>query len=175
MFCKKIQLQIPFNEWVIKHHMSYSNLVNSAGGGCKLCRLFKAILLEQYSIALSCSLGEAKRFHFQVDNEDSSGEADRQQFFVEPYHEELDTRTAPFEEGLKSLLFLRHTDEDDDPLKEVCPQVSVRLSSGSCKVEKGIINLTLIIQMHGQRTRLFQVLWGKKPMRTQISRLPNNG
>ena len=39
---------------------------------------------------------------------------------VEPHHKELDTRSAPFEEGLKSLLFLRHTDEDDDPLMEVC-------------------------------------------------------
>ena len=147
LYCKKIELQNPSEEWVIKHHTSYSDLANSAGEGCKLCRLFKTLMLEQYSIALACSLDEAEGFHLQVDNEDRSEGAERRHFFVEPHHEELDTTSAPFEEGLKSLLFLRRTEEDTDPLKEVCPQVSVCVSSGSYVVGKATIISKLILEL----------------------------
>jgi hypothetical protein len=135
-FCEDIRSQDPRKGWLLKHYPSYSDLANSVDKGCKLCRVFKTILLEQYSAKLACSLEEAEKFHLRADDENLSKEEDqREQFFVKPWHENLDTRSAPFEHGLKSLLFVRWRDESKNPLERVFPYVSVSVSSGSCAAE----------------------------------------
>jgi hypothetical protein len=85
-FCKYcLRLAIPdpdVDRTGFWHHSSFSDLAKSADSGCKLCALFRTVVLEYTAQRFSTSLDGAIRHHEELDLADRSKLQGRSAFIV---------------------------------------------------------------------------------------------
>lgn len=151
MICTKCSslsqaLKNPTWNYSIEHYSSFVELDYSAKTGCKLCKLFRTVLLEYYSHSFCKTIEEAESYHRSLDSEadwedcpeadpsltsDSDSTSDIREpeptsFFVEPAVQDIDWDSVKLwhrrKLGLHGIRYVRKTlGEDSLPLGKVYP------------------------------------------------------
>lgn len=130
--CRKIQIKSTESYWSLQHHLTFGDLTESADGGCELCVLLRATLLNYYAERLGGSASTAENLHRELDTADiGQAETDRRVFYVELRTIDVDERFAPCATGAYGLAFLRKIPGDDyNPVEDVWPFVEFSAQSG---------------------------------------------
>ena len=138
--CSALPIQDPSFNGSVQHCPTFTELDKSVQNGCHICKLFKRVLLEYYTHGLSSSVKEVEYYQRQLDQEperrddenlnpqEKKPEQDLRPtaFFVKFCHLEIDSNFAPYDRGLRGILYLRkHPGEDSFPVNHIYPFLEV--------------------------------------------------
>jgi hypothetical protein len=119
---------------VFRSSQTYSDLAISANQGCEFCAVAHIAVLDAHSQELLLPVEDVVHLHLEQDRLESwRTEKGRSRFVLIPVRADLDTRIAPFSEGIIGILYRRVLPSGDayDVVESVHSFISVSAVEGT--------------------------------------------
>lgn len=115
----------------VEHHTTYYGLALSASLGCDFCKVAHTAVLDTHSEELVLPYQDVVQILLEQDKVEELRPLDeRSTFIIEGQKFELDSRFAPFDWGVIGVQYNRVRNDDDCPLAEVYPFISLSTQGG---------------------------------------------
>jgi hypothetical protein len=129
--CQRLSWQQIFSSTEpVNHHETYADLSLSASHGCQFCNVAHVAVLDTHSKELSLPIEDVVQLHLGQDRlEDQRNDKEHSGFSLTSVKIDLDTRFAPFSEGVIGITYGRDMIEGV-PIGQIYPYISLSAVEG---------------------------------------------